>query len=51
MSKIKIPTLKCERCGHTWVPKISDVKICPKCKSARWNQPPEKKPKQSTTEG
>jgi len=36
--KIRIPKLKCKRCGHEWIPKIEDVKQCPKCKSARWNE-------------
>jgi len=28
----------CRRCGHHWLPRIADVRICPACKSARWNQ-------------
>jgi len=36
--EIPIPVLKCKRCGHEWVPRISNVQICPKCKSARWNE-------------
>lgn len=36
--KVKIPELKCKRCGHKWVPRKKDVRICPKCKSARWNE-------------
>jgi Zn finger protein HypA/HybF involved in hydrogenase expression len=44
MSKIKIPTLKCLRCGHTWMPRTTDVRLCPHCKNVRWNEPPEKKP-------
>jgi len=30
--------LTCERCGHRWFPEVKDVRICPKCKSAWWNQ-------------
>jgi hypothetical protein len=28
----------CRRCGHHWLPRIADVRICPACKSARWDQ-------------
>jgi predicted Zn-ribbon and HTH transcriptional regulator len=31
--------LECRRCGHRWVPRIAEVRICPKCKSARWDEP------------
>lgn len=36
--KIKIPKLECKRCNHKWIPKIEDVRQCPKCKSARWDE-------------
>jgi Zn finger protein HypA/HybF involved in hydrogenase expression len=39
MVKLRIPTLTCLRCGHRWVPRQTDVRICPKCKSARWDVP------------
>ena len=31
---------RCERCGHIWLPRKTnyDVRICPRCKSARWDQ-------------
>lgn len=35
--KVQIFRLLCKCCGHTWVPKIEDVRICPKCKNARWD--------------
>lgn len=38
MTKIKILTLRCKRCGHGWIPKKEDVRQCPKCKSAYWNK-------------
>lgn len=41
--QIQLVTLKCERCGHKWHPVKSDVRICPKCKSARWDQKKELK--------
>jgi predicted Zn-ribbon and HTH transcriptional regulator len=30
--------LTCKRCGHEWMPRMKDVRICPKCKTARWDQ-------------
>jgi Zn finger protein HypA/HybF involved in hydrogenase expression len=39
MQQFKIPTLKCLRCSHTWVPRQATVLLCPKCKSAYWNTP------------
>lgn len=36
--KIDIQKLLCKRCGHEWVPKIVEVRICPKCKSAYWDK-------------
>ena len=44
--KIRIRTLKCKRCGHEWVPRKRDVRICPRCKSAFWDE--EKKKKKDT---
>ena len=38
MVKVKLPQLECKRCGHKWIPRQADVRICPKCKSARWDQ-------------
>jgi len=35
--KIPVPEMTCARCRHTWVPRTSDVRICPKCKSVRWD--------------
>jgi len=29
--------LKCVRCGHVWIPRVVDVKKCPKCSSRDWN--------------
>ena len=36
--KIKIIKLKCERCGHQWVPKKEEIRQCPKCKSPWWDK-------------
>lgn len=38
MIMINLPkNLECKRCGHKWLPRKSDIRICPKCKSARWD--------------
>ena len=37
--EIKLKKLKCERCGHQWIPRVEDVRECPKCKSPYWNVP------------
>jgi Zn finger protein HypA/HybF involved in hydrogenase expression len=39
--KIKIDCLKisCERCGHNWIPRKKEIRICPKCKSAWFDKP------------
>ncbi len=38
--KIKLPTLKCLRCGHKWYPKREEMPLrCAKCKSPYWNKP------------
>jgi len=38
MATVKIPTLSCHRCGHTWIPR-SAPQFCPKCHSPKWNEP------------
>lgn len=37
--KIKIDELKCLRCGHEWIPRKTEIRICPSCKSAWWDKP------------
>ena len=39
MVNVEIPQLTCLRCGHKWVPRIPDPRICPKCGSYRWDTP------------
>lgn len=34
---IKVVELECKRCRHKWVPRGRDVRICPSCKSVRWD--------------
>lgn len=37
---IELPTLKCLRCNHVWVPnRPVEPKVCPKCNSPYWNRP------------
>lgn len=36
----KLPTLKCLRCGHDWIPRRpQEPKKCPRCASPYWNKP------------
>jgi len=37
---MKLPKLKCLRCGHEWIPRIEDVVRCPNCGNVRWNEKP-----------
>lgn len=30
--------LKCNQCGHEWIPRVEDVRACPKCRSLRWDK-------------
>jgi hypothetical protein len=39
---MKLPTLTCLRCGHTWFPRTQQKpRVCPnpKCKSPYWDRP------------
>jgi hypothetical protein len=38
MQNINIPQLECKRCFHKWVPRSSDVSVCPNCHSIKWNE-------------
>ena len=35
--------VECKRCGHKWIPRKSEVMLCPKCKTPYWNIPKKKK--------
>lgn len=36
---IKLPVLKCRRCGHEWVPRYPQVPLrCAKCRSSYWQR-------------
>jgi len=43
MKEITITKLDCKRCGHKWIPKKKEVRICPKCKSPYWDKERQKK--------
>lgn len=37
-----VPTpnkLRCLRCSYTWMPRVEDVRACPKCRSIFWDKP------------
>ena len=37
---IELPTLRCQRCGHTWHPRHTEPPLrCPKCGSPYWDKP------------
>ncbi len=43
---LKLPTLKCLRCGYTWFPRSTEPpKVCAnkECKSPYWDRPRRKK--------
>ncbi len=48
--KVDIITLTCKRCGHKWVPRIPDPRICPGCKHYKWDIEKDEKPKGVTDE-
>jgi len=37
--KIKIKKINCLRCGHRWIPRKTDVRMCPKCKTPYFDVP------------
>jgi hypothetical protein len=41
MGEIQLTGFVCERCEHSWVPRMDSRKprVCPKCKSPYWNRP------------
>ena len=38
-NKIKLPTLKCLRCGYEWIPITIYPKYCSSCNSPYWDRP------------
>ena len=39
MSTVKVPVLKCQRCGKEWIPRSSSAHVCPRCHSPKWREP------------
>ena len=47
---VQVNSITCKRCGHTWIPRKSDVRTCPnpKCRSVYFDREkdiPEMEPK------
>jgi predicted Zn-ribbon and HTH transcriptional regulator len=32
--KLKLNTVRCLKCGYQWVPRKTEIRQCPKCKTA-----------------
>jgi len=41
---MKLPEMKCNRCGYVWVARTIKPRMCPGCKSFYWNKPRKNKP-------
>ena len=39
MASPPVEWLRCFRCGWVWRPRRAGVRICPRCKSPKWNVP------------
>ena len=39
--RVELPTVQCRRsnCGYVWVPRMTEPRECPKCKSKEWSEP------------
>ncbi len=38
--QVELPKqLTCTRCAHSWTPRKTEVRICPKCKSPFFDRP------------
>lgn len=51
MEQVELPTLHCYRCGATWRPRSTIVRICARCKSPYWDEPRIRVPKRGTGAG
>ncbi|MBN1823144.1 MAG: hypothetical protein JW803_02370 [Endomicrobiales bacterium] len=38
MPQVELHYTECKRCGHRWLPRQAEVRICPKCKSPYWDK-------------
>jgi len=34
--EVKLNKIQCKRCGYQWLPRKTDIRQCPKCKTAYW---------------
>lgn len=41
--KVELNKLSCEKCNHRWAPRKEDVRQCPNCKTAYFDQPRKEK--------
>lgn len=51
MAKVKVEKLKCQKCGHEWVPRSDDVRQCPGCHTVWWDEPKEDRLEGEAKEG
>lgn len=42
MAIVRLRKMECVRCGHAWLPRKEDVRICPRCKTAYFDTPKER---------
>jgi uncharacterized OB-fold protein len=38
--KLHLIGMDCKRCGHKWIPRKEDVRLCPRCKTAYFDRGP-----------
>ena len=44
--ELVVPIMKCNRCGHEWIPRKARIPIgCPACCSPYWNIPRQRPPR------
>jgi len=49
---VTVEMIECQRCGHQWKPRDpANVRICPRCKSARFDELPKEKKERKEKEG
>ncbi len=39
MVKVKVNTITCQKCQYTWIPRTSEIRMCPKCKNVNFDRP------------
>lgn len=38
VNMVKLPTVKCRKCGNEWIPRVKNPPRCPKCHTRRWHK-------------